>query len=221
MTLRLNSFRFYVRLWICLLPLAAFLAAGSVRFVLLSKVLAPHGYNFSFYFAVLLFTTLIWAVASKHYRLYDLEELLLECTGLKKTVSACAATYTTLLCLLFFYRQENFSRVFLALSKQRQVIVLHQDRIPKPQPVRSSAAKVHRPFVEQSPRRLPRPDHGSSRIAPPCTRGELVRRRGNAAQTLQKIQHHPFAGQDDARIMAQHCYLISTADLGAVENFLV
>jgi len=55
-------------------------------------------------------------VASKHYRLYDLEELLLECTGLKKTVSACAATYTTLLCLLFFYRQENFSRVFLALS---------------------------------------------------------------------------------------------------------
>lgn len=116
MTLRLNSYRFYIRLWTYLLPLMAFVAAAYVRFGWLRRTLAQRDYDPRFYFVVLLLTTLVWIIAAEGYRLCDIEELFQEYTGLKKIISACATTYVVLLCLLFFYRQQNFSRVFFAVS---------------------------------------------------------------------------------------------------------
>ena len=116
MTLRLNSYRFWVRLWMYALPLLAFAVAAEMRFVLFRQTLAPRDYDPHFYFAVLLLTTLVWVIAAESYRLCDIEELFQEYTGLKKTASACATTYVLLLCVLFFYRQQNFSRVFFAVS---------------------------------------------------------------------------------------------------------
>ncbi len=116
MTLRLNSYRFYIRLWTYLLPLAAFSAAAYVRFGLLRSTLAQKDYDPHFYFAVLVLTTLVWGITAEGYRLCDIEELFQEYTGLKKALSACATTYVVLLCVLFFYRQQNFSRVFFAVS---------------------------------------------------------------------------------------------------------
>ena len=43
MTLRLNSYRFYIRLWTYLLPLAAFSAAAYVRFGLLRRSFGTEG----------------------------------------------------------------------------------------------------------------------------------------------------------------------------------
>ncbi len=116
MTLRLNSYRFSIRLWTYLLPLLAFLTAAYVRFGLLRQTLAQKDYDPRFYFAVLLLTILVWVIAAEGYRLCDIEELFQEYTGLKKAMSACATTYVVLLCVLFFYRQQNFSRVFFAVS---------------------------------------------------------------------------------------------------------
>ncbi len=116
MTLRLNSYRFYIRLWCYLQPLVAFATAAYLRFGLFRSLLPQKDYEPRFYFEVLLLTTLVWAIAAESYRLCDIEELFQEFTGLKKAVSACATTYVVLLCVLFFYRQQNFSRVFFAVS---------------------------------------------------------------------------------------------------------
>jgi Undecaprenyl-phosphate glucose phosphotransferase len=116
MTLRLNSYRFYIRLWCYILPLVAFLTAAYIRFGVLRSTLTNKDYDPHFYFAVLLLTTLVWVIAAESYRLCDIEELFQEHTGVKKAVSACATTYVVLLCVLFFYRQQNFSRVFFAVS---------------------------------------------------------------------------------------------------------
>jgi len=116
MTLRLTSYRFYLRLWCYLLPLLAFSITAYVRFGLLQAALVQKEYEPRFYFAVLLVTTLIWAFAAEAYHLCDMEALLQEYTGVTRAASTCATTYVVLLCLLFFYRQRNFSRVFLAVS---------------------------------------------------------------------------------------------------------
>ena len=116
MTLRLNSYRFYLRLSCYLLPLVAFTVAAYVRLVLLRHVLIQGDYDPRFYFVVLLMATLVWAIAAETYGLCDIELLFREYTGLKKVIPACVMTYVVLSCILFFYRQQNFSRVFFAVS---------------------------------------------------------------------------------------------------------
>lgn len=116
MSLRLNSYRFYMRMWYYVLPLLAFAIAGYVRFSLLRSRLSRSDYELRFYFALLVLTTLVWVITAESYRLCDIEELFQEYTGLKKVLSACATTYVVLLGVLFFYHQQNFSRIFFALS---------------------------------------------------------------------------------------------------------
>ena len=94
----------------------AFGTAALVRFGLLRNQLGRKDYNPSFYFAVLVLTLLVWVISAESYRLCDVDELFQEYTGFKKAISACATTYVILLSVLFFYRQQNFSRVFFALS---------------------------------------------------------------------------------------------------------
>lgn len=116
MTLRLNSYRFYIRIWTYFLPVGAFGTAAFVRFGLLRHRLGEKDYDPNFYFAVLALTMLVWVITAESYRLCDIDELFQEYTGLKKAVSACATTYVALLSLLFFYRQQNFSRVLFSVS---------------------------------------------------------------------------------------------------------
>jgi Undecaprenyl-phosphate glucose phosphotransferase len=116
MTLRFNSYRFYYRLWCYLLPLVSFALAGYARFYDLSFQSRNVGHDRRFYVVVCLLTTLVWSIAAEHYRLLHLDELLQENTGVKKAFFAVAATYLTILCVLFFYRQQNISRIFFAIS---------------------------------------------------------------------------------------------------------
>ena len=116
MSLRLKSFGFYIRLWHYMLPLVAFAAAGFVRFVAMAPMRSAVGFDPWFYFAVLLFITLVWAIFVEQQRLCDTDELFRENTGIRKSLMACLATYTVLLAILFFYRQQNVSRVFFVVS---------------------------------------------------------------------------------------------------------
>ena len=116
MSLRLKSFGFYIRLWHYMLPLVAFAAAGFVRFVAMAPMRSAVGFDPWFYFAVLLFITLVWAIFVEQQRLCDTDELFRENTGIRKSLMACLATYTVLLAMLFFYRQQNVSRVFFVVS---------------------------------------------------------------------------------------------------------
>lgn len=116
MTRRLKSFDFYIRLWHYLLPLLAFAVAAYVRFFSIHFEEHPPEYDPRFYFIVLLLTTLVWAIVAEHQRLCNLDELFREYTGIRKSTAACLGTYAVLLVVLFFYRQQNFSRMFFAVS---------------------------------------------------------------------------------------------------------
>jgi Undecaprenyl-phosphate glucose phosphotransferase len=116
MSLRLKSFGFYVRLWLYLLPTIAFLIAAEVRLKAIDLNRHPAEFDPWFYFGVLTFITLVWAIAVERQRLCDIDELFRENTGIRKSLAACFATYTVLLSVLFFYRQQNFSRVFFVVS---------------------------------------------------------------------------------------------------------
>jgi len=116
MTLRLNSYRFYLRLSCYLLPLVAFAVAAYIRLELLRHRLVQRDYDPRFYFVVLVIATLVWVIAAETYGLCDIELIFREYSGLKKAIPACMMTYVVLSCILFFYRQQNFSRVFFAVS---------------------------------------------------------------------------------------------------------
>ena len=116
MSLRLKSFGFYIRLWHYMLPLVAFTAAGLVRFVAMAPMRNPADFDPLFYFAVLLLITFVWAIFVEQQRLCDTDELFRENTGIRKSLMACFATYTVLLAVLFFYRQQDISRVFFVVS---------------------------------------------------------------------------------------------------------
>ena len=102
MSLRLKSFGFYVRLWHYMLPLLAFMIAAYVRLGVMDLQSHPAELDPWFYFAVLLFITLVWAIAAERQHLCDTDELFRENTGIRKSLTACFATYTVLLSVLFF-----------------------------------------------------------------------------------------------------------------------
>lgn len=116
MTLRFNSYRFYFRLWFCLLPSVAFSLAAYARFNNLPWRAAQPGLDSRFYLIVCLLTTLVWLIVAEHNRLFHIDELFQENTGIRKTVAAVGSTYLTVICILFFYRQQNMSRLFFPLS---------------------------------------------------------------------------------------------------------
>jgi Undecaprenyl-phosphate glucose phosphotransferase len=116
MSLRLKSFGFYIRLWHYLLPLLAFAIAAWVRLTVLDRSRFPAEYDPFFYFGVLIFITLVWSIVVERLRLCDTDELFRENTGIRKSITACIATYWVLLSVLFFYRQQNFSRIFFVVS---------------------------------------------------------------------------------------------------------
>jgi Undecaprenyl-phosphate glucose phosphotransferase len=116
MSLRLKSLGFYIRLWHYMLPLLAFAIAAYVRLRMMDLQQHPADFDPWFYFAVLLFITMVWAIAAERQHLCDTDELFRENTGTRKSLSACFATYTVLLAVLFFYREQNFSRVFFVVS---------------------------------------------------------------------------------------------------------
>ncbi len=99
-----------------MLPLMAFLIAAYVRLGVMDQKQYPAGLDPWFYFAVLLFITMVWAIVVEGQRLCDTDELFRENTGIRKSLTACFATYMVLLSVLFFYRQQNFSRVFFVVS---------------------------------------------------------------------------------------------------------
>ena len=116
MSLRLKSLGFYLRLCHFLLPLAAFAVAAWVRLDVVDTRRYPADLDPWFYFEVLIFLTLVWAIEVQRQRLCDADELFRENTGIFKSLTCCLTTYTVLLVVLFFYREQNFSRIFFAVS---------------------------------------------------------------------------------------------------------
>ena len=128
MTLRLKSYAFYIRLLTYALPSMAFLAAAYVRFVAMGAR-RPANIDPKFYLMVLAFTTVAWAFISERQRLCDIDELFRENSGFRKAIAACLATGAGVLAVLFFYRQQNFSRIFFIVSSIALLVFTLMSRI--------------------------------------------------------------------------------------------
>ena len=116
MTLRFKPYGFYSRIWLYQLPLLTFLAAAYARFYDLRLHPLPISHNNGFYIISCLLTTVIWCIAAEHNRLFDIDELFKENTGIHKVSAAVGSTYLIVVCILFFYRQQEMSRLFFAAS---------------------------------------------------------------------------------------------------------
>jgi Undecaprenyl-phosphate glucose phosphotransferase len=113
---RLTSAQFTRSLVVYLMPLVAFGLAACLRF---ATHLIPHyasDVDPSPYFGLLLLTTFCWAIAAEHYELASVENQFLPNGSIGRVFTACLATYVAVLAIIFFYRDNTFSRLFIWLS---------------------------------------------------------------------------------------------------------
>jgi len=113
---RLKSAHFYLSLAVFLLPLAAFSVAGYVRF---ATHMLPHysaDVDSRSYFALLLLTTILWAIVAEHFGLTSIENHLLAAPKPRRVLNACLVTFVAVLAATFFYRDITFSRLFIWMS---------------------------------------------------------------------------------------------------------
>src|SRR5579875_1903131 len=113
---RLNTINFFLRIVTLLLPLLAFTIAGYLRFFSGLITLVYPVIDFSDYFGLLLFTTLVWAVVVDHYGLFHFDHLFSEGDTASTIFWACCVTYVAVMGATFFYRSTSFSRLFVAIS---------------------------------------------------------------------------------------------------------
>ena len=86
-----------------------------VRFHMLTPSVSGYIYVYR-YLSGLLFTTLVWVIAAERCGVCRVEELFRERTGIRAASRAWFTTYALVLCVLFFFKSEETSRVFLALQ---------------------------------------------------------------------------------------------------------
>jgi Undecaprenyl-phosphate glucose phosphotransferase len=99
-----------------LMPLAGFALAGTLRF---AHPWLPHysaDVDPSVYFALLILTTVLWAIFAEHYGLNAVDHHLLTFGNTRRVLTACVLTYVAVLAATFFYRDVTFSRIFIWLS---------------------------------------------------------------------------------------------------------
>lgn len=114
MVRKLNLYGFYLHLVCYLLPALSFEFARHFESGM-GWQQVPDLPEWS-YFRLLLMATMIWAVISGHYRVASPEQLMIHRTGLRSVCSAGIVSFALLLTSLFFFREEDYSRVFLVLG---------------------------------------------------------------------------------------------------------
>ena len=108
---RLTVCELYFRVCCILLPGLAILGTdGVLRGLVLTQPLTlNHAY-------LCLIFSLVWLVASEHFKVSNVEALFREPDWLRHCLAALVCTYMSGFTLLFFYRGESFSRMWLGSS---------------------------------------------------------------------------------------------------------
>jgi len=113
---RLSFARLYLRVVTLLLPACAYFIAVKVRFgfnFLLWRT-APAG--LPSYWAVLLLTTIVWAIAAEESELWNVEQLYAPGGKSRRLLEALAFTYAVVMAVGFLYREASYSRMVIAIS---------------------------------------------------------------------------------------------------------
>jgi Undecaprenyl-phosphate glucose phosphotransferase len=99
-----------------LMPSASFALAAIARFARPWLPRYSADVDPSVYFALLLLTTILWAIVAEHYGLTAVDHHLLTSGNIRRVLSACLLTYFAVLSATFFYRDVTFSRIFIWIS---------------------------------------------------------------------------------------------------------
>src|ERR1700688_1386626 len=113
---RLSFTRLYLRIVTLLLPACAYFIAVKVRFgfnFLLWRT-APAG--LPSYWAVLLLTTIVWAIAAEESELWNVEQLYAPGGKSRRLLEALAFTYAVVMAVGFLYREASYSRLVIGVS---------------------------------------------------------------------------------------------------------
>jgi Undecaprenyl-phosphate glucose phosphotransferase len=113
---RLKTAHFVLTVAVFLMPLAAFSVAGYIRFA--THLLPNYSADVDSreYFALLLLTTILWAVIADHFELTSIEQYAMVRSKLGRVLKSCVLTYAAVLAATFFYRETTFSRLFIWMS---------------------------------------------------------------------------------------------------------
>ena len=113
---RLKSAHFYLSLVVFLMPLCAFVVAGYLRFG--THLLPRYSADVDSgpYFALLLLTTVLWAIVAEHFGLTSIEGHFRAGSKSLRVLNACVITFVGVLAATFFYRDMTFSRLFIWTS---------------------------------------------------------------------------------------------------------
>ena len=110
MLLRLRMYRLFLKAAIYLLPFLAW-EFGWVLWVFCMRLLErPVAYPREGHFALVLFSSFIWAFMAEFYRVTNVDELFRERTGARNAWSASFATAVLLVGGLYFSRNDIFPR---------------------------------------------------------------------------------------------------------------
>jgi exopolysaccharide biosynthesis polyprenyl glycosylphosphotransferase len=113
---RLTYSQFVLRLVTLFMPSAAFAVAGYIRFSIPLRSSPPGDVDPAPYFGLLLFSTVVWAIAVDQFHLFDVEGLFTSGGKTRRLFSACGVTYASIMTATFFYRGISFSRLFVLLG---------------------------------------------------------------------------------------------------------
>lgn len=113
---RLKSAKFCLSFTVFMMPLIAFSAAGYLRFG--THLLPRYSADVDSrpYFALLLLTTILWAIVAEHFGLTSIEDHFLAGPKPRRVLNACFVTFVCVLATTFFYRDITFSRLFIWMS---------------------------------------------------------------------------------------------------------
>lgn len=113
---RLSYVRYYLRILTLLLPACAYFISIKLRFGfnLFRPHTAPAG--LPSYWSVMLFTTIIWAIAAEESGLWNVEHLYAPGKKSRRLLEALAFTYAIVMALGFMYRQASYSRLVILTS---------------------------------------------------------------------------------------------------------
>jgi len=114
--LRLHLVNLILQLVVVCLPAWAFLIAGYLRFSAATWFELPMAFDLRAYLVLLIFTTVAWAFVSNHFGLARPQRIFAAGGKTRKIAAACAITYVLTVVGTFFYREAQFSRVFVVLS---------------------------------------------------------------------------------------------------------
>jgi|SRR5579862_6233442 len=126
---RLSYVRYYLRILTLLLPACAYFIAIKLRFGfnLFRPHTAPAG--LPSYWSVMLFTTIIWAIAAEESGLWNVEQLYAPGKKSRRLAEALAFTYAIVMALGFMYRQVSYSRLVILISALALFVLATVERI--------------------------------------------------------------------------------------------